>query len=125
LRDKRRLIITDIDFELYEDATALLDWSENHDVVLRVSRSPFVSCFPWLKVTAGAVCVNDSAMGQRFLDMYSECFRRSYVPSGFNWGVDQNILCALNDEFSVHGFIGNLMDIRSPFRVPYKLKRGE
>lgn len=124
LRYKRRLIITDIDYQVVGDLAAFSSWCDDYDVGLQVRDRSMQSYFPWLKVVAGTVVVNNSQIGRLFLDMYAHCFSRAYIPSGFNWGIDQNILCALYDELKSLGCIGNSLDISNPFTVPYEIKKG-
>lgn len=124
LRSKGKIIITDIDYEIVGDLSAFCVWCDQYDVSLQVRDNGLQSYFPWLKVLAGTVVVNNSPLGRRFLDMYAFCFSRTYVASGFNWGVDQNILCALYDELKRFGCIGNSLSTTNPFTVPYEIKKG-
>ena len=118
LQRKGRLIITDIDYQIVGDLSAFSDWCDQYDVCLQVTEDGVMSCFPWLKVWAGTVVLTNSPMSRLFLDMFAHCFSRTYVSFGFNWGLDQNILCALYDQLNHLGFIGNSLQTKNPFAVP-------
>lgn len=124
IKNKRGLIITDIDYQLIENPENFIDWCEEIDVGLQVKSENLInSWFPWLKVLAGTVVIKNTPVGNAFLHIYSELFKSAYVPQGFNWGLDQNILCAIYDRFKYIWLIGNSFDLRNPFNVPYEIKK--
>jgi hypothetical protein len=118
----RRLMITDIDYEVVGDLHPFLQWCNKYDVSLQIYNN-IKRVFPWMRVMAGTVVVKNSAMGRLFLEAYRRYFDIAYLPHALNWGVDQNILSGLLERFEKLGFIGNSRLTKNPFVVPYTLKR--
>lgn len=124
LKKFQRIIITDIDYIIKKNLSDFLNFNEAFDVSLQISENTIRACFPWLKITAGTVFIKNSAMGRFFLDEYQKRYKKIFLPNGFNWGIDQNILSSIYDDFSIFEFIGNSLNTENPFSVPYEIKSG-
>lgn len=124
LKNFKRIIITDIDYTLNNNPSEFLDFNDAFDVSLQISHNTIRACFPWLKITAGTVFIKNSAMGRTFLNEYKKRYEKIFLQNGFNWGIDQNILSSIYDDFSNFEFIGNSLNTENPFSVPYEIKSG-
>lgn len=125
INEKKQLIITDIDYQLVGDLKKFSSACFDRSVYLQINKANnFKSCFPWLRIAAGTVVVNNSYFGNKFLSDYERMIHKVFVANSTNWGIDQNILCSLESYYSASEEIESSLCFENPFVVPRELKKG-
>lgn len=120
---KGTIVVTDLDYELRSKLSESLAALTNFDVLtLKAGERDFRSVFPWLDCQAGTLVLKNTPAGNAFIRQVNNNIARSFVPSSWNWGIDQNALSTSVHNFRKTARIAGVKEFTNPFYVPRRLK---